>query len=98
MSLTKERANTSSLHFPRTSNASPIIPKPAQENNSKKQEQAPAEAEAQAEEPRHSPLTTWAYQTENSHLTIHEKLEKDRWECGSGNGNGNGSRKGEARL
>jgi hypothetical protein len=40
---------------------------------------------------------TWAYQTQNSHLTIYEKLEKDRWECG-GDNNNNRSEKGEARL
>jgi hypothetical protein len=35
-------------------------------------------------------------------LTIYEKLEKDRWECGGDNNNddnnNNGSEKGEARL
>jgi hypothetical protein len=32
-------------------------------------------------------------------LTIHEKLEKDRWECGGDNNdNNNRSEKGEAKL
>jgi hypothetical protein len=96
----KKQANTASSFFLRTPNTSPITPKSAQQNPSKTREQAKAEgqarahAQAHAEEARHSPLTAWAYQTENSHLTIHEKLEKDRWECGSGNG----ARRGEARL
>src|SRR5271163_2934065 len=96
ISLVRKLINISFSSSTRTSKAPPHTPKPSQQNDSQTQEQAQAAAEinsqAGAPETTHSPLTTWAYQTQNSHLTIYEKLEKDKWECGGDNNDNNNNR------